>query len=338
MKFLKYLLYAIGILVVIAIVMGLTGPKTYDVSRSAIVSGTPEQVWPYVSSLKNMQQWSPWAEKDTAMVMEYSGTDGTVGSSYTWSGNDEVGKGSQALTDLQPHTYVESELKFREPMESITTGYTRLADTTGGTFVIWGIKGENSFVGRIFATILNMDKMVGPDFEKGLNNLTALMANTSKSASPSYEVIPGEYPGGKYLGVRGSIPFDKMTEFYSTNFPALFPALAKGGAQPAGMPCGLYYSWDEENATTDLAAAVSFTGEMKAPIGMEVIKLPAAKSLTINYLGGYHGLGGAHMAMDEYIGKNKLEPLTPAIEEYVSDPGSEPDSTKWLTKVTYFVK
>ncbi len=104
------------------------------------------------------------------------------------------------------------------------------------------------------------------------------------------------------------------------------------------MPAGLYYEWDVEKMTADLAAAVAFTGDIKTPAGMEVINLPAGKSLTIDYMGGYNGIGSAHEAMDAYMKENKLEQLTPVIEEYVTDPASEPDSTKWLTKVVYFVK
>jgi effector-binding domain-containing protein len=58
----------------------------------------------------------------------------------------------------------------------------------------------------------------------------------------------------------------------------------------------------------------------------------------IEYRGGYGGLAGPHNAMDVYIQANNLEPLTPAIEEYVTDPMQEPDSTKWITKITYLVK
>lgn len=336
MKILKYLLYLVGALVLIGVILGIVGPKSYDVHRSAIVAGTPEQVWPYVSSLKNMQRWSPWAEKDTAMTLEYSGTDGAVGSSTHWSGNKEVGVGSQTITVLEPNSYSETKLNFEEPMSGEATGYTRLADTTGGTFITWGVKGENGFVGRIFASLMSMDKMMAPDFERGLTKLTELMASAPKAAA--YMVEPGEYPGGKYLGVRGSMSFAEIGAFYAKNLPMVIPAVEKAGGKQAGAPCGLYYKWDTEKSMTEMIAGVAVTGNVKAPAGMEVVDLPAVKSLTINYMGGYNGIGNAHMAMDEYIQANKLEQLTPVIEEYITDPGAEPDSTKWLTKIVYFVK
>ena len=339
MKILKYLLYAVIALILIAVILGITGPKSYDVHRTAVVSGTPDQVWPYVSQLKNLNLWSPWAEKDTAMVQEYSGEDGTVGASVSWKGNDQVGTGSQTIAVVDAaNKHFETTLKFMEPMEAEATSYTMLKDTAGGTLVTWGLKGENGFVGRIFATFMNMDKMMAPDFERGLTKLTELMAAAPKEGGASMDVIPGEFAGAKYLGVRGTMTFDKLEAFYEKSYMAIFPALEKAGAKPASAPSGLYYKWDEANMTTELAAAVAFTGDVKAPSGMEVIDVPAGKSLTINYMGGYNGMGKAHEAMDAYIQQNKLSQLAPVIEEYVTDPGTEPDSNKWLTKVVYLVK
>ena len=336
--FFKILLYLFGVLILIALILGVVGPKTYDVHRTAVVSGTPEQLWPLVSSLKKMQEWSPWAEKDPAMTTEYSGTDGTVGSSISWSGNDDVGKGSQTISVLEPTSKVETTLHFLEPMSGEATSYTFLKDTTDGTLVIWGLKGENGFVGKIFGSIMNMDKMMAPDFERGLAKLTALAAALPKAEMPGIGIIPGDYGGGKYLGVKGSMTFDKLQAFYSKNFVAAMTAVEKGGGKVAGAPSGLYYKWDTTTSTTDLAAAIPFTGELKAPAGMEIITLPSGKSLTINYVGGYHGIGKAHEAMDVYMKENKLEQLTPVIEEYITDPMSQPDSNKWVTKVVYFVK
>jgi effector-binding domain-containing protein len=225
-----------------------------------------------------------------------------------------------------------------EPMSGEAIAYIHLKDTTGGTFVTWGLRGENGFVGRIFGSIMNMDKVMAADFEMGLSKLTELMASAPKMETAGLKIVPGEYPGGKYLGIRGTATFDNISAFFAKNFAALFPALEKAGGKPAGTPSGLYYTWDMEKSTTDIAAAVACIGDFKAPAGMEVINLPAAKSLTIDYMGGYNGVGKAHDAMDAYMKENKLEQLTPVIEEYITDPGTEPDSNKWLTRVIYFVK
>ncbi|MBP8087076.1 MAG: SRPBCC family protein, partial [Saprospiraceae bacterium] len=224
MKILKYLLYFVGVLVLIAIVLGFVGPKSFDVNRTAIIPGSPEQVWPYVSSLKNMQLWSPWAEKDTAMVVEYTGTDGTVGSMSNWS-SSKVGKGSQTIIKLEPTSYAETEVNILGLLGAKFTGYVSVKDTTGGSAVTWGMKGENGFMGRFMGSIMNMDKMMAPDFERGLTKLTELVAAAPKMESTSaLKIMPGEYAGGKYLGIHSSMGFDKIPSFYEISYGAIFPA------------------------------------------------------------------------------------------------------------------
>ena len=41
------------------------------------------------------------------------------------------------------------------------------------------------------------------------------------------------------------------------------------------------------------------------------------------------------MAIEGYCKQHGLEAGVPAIEEYVTDPASEPDTSKWLTRIYY---
>lgn len=337
MKFLKYFLYVLLALVGVGIILGLTGPKTYQVERSAVISASPQTVWPFISSIKKTYEWSPFAEGDTTMVIEYFGEDGQVGSGSKWS--SKMGKGEQTLTTVEPQKSTTVHLKFHMPWGVYESdAYMNLATETEGTNVTWGMKGENDFIGRIFGSVMNMEKNVGPQFEKGLTNLQTLVAAQGSGQPVTYEIIPVEYPGGKYLAVRGDITMDMIAPFYEKNLPAIMAAIEKSEAQMAGAPSGLYYTWDMEKGMTGMAAAIPVTGDIKAPTGMEVITLPAHKSLVINYTGGYNGLGNAHMAFDEHMKNNNLEQVAPVIEEYLTDPGMEPDSNKWVTKITYLIK
>jgi len=336
MRFLRILLWILLVFAGILVILGLVGPKTFDVSRTAFIPAPASQVWPHVSSLKATQAWSPWSKRDPNMTLEFKGEDGQVGASYAWSGNDQVGKGEQTVTKLEPTSLVETELKFFMPWgEDIATSYTMLRDTTGGTNVQWGIRGENGFIGRIFGVFMNFDEMMGKDFEEGLGYLQEVVA----SAAPAFTIQPGEYPGGQFLGARAMVNMADMQQFYGDNLGKAFEALKAANLQMTGMPHGLYYSWDMEKGESDMAAAIPFTGTLKkVPDGMSVIDVPAARSLTIEYMGGYGGMAGPHNAMDAYIQENGLTQLTPVMEEYVTDPGTEPDSMKWVTKIIYLVK
>ena len=87
-----------------------------------------------------------------------------------------------------------------------------------------------------------------------------------------------------------------------------------------------------------MVAAVAVQKEVNAPSGVSYFTIPAGKSLTIDYMGGYSGMMAPHNAMDAHMKANNLEQISPVIEEYITDPGSEPDSTKWHTRIIYLIK
>ena len=135
-----------------------------------------------------------------------------------------------------------------------------------------------------------------------------------------------------YAGVRKDVPIADITPFFADNFGRI---MQKAGDQAAGMPCSLTYVWDEENQVADIAAAVPVTGSVE---GLTMFDIPAGKMLMIDYFGAYEAIGAAHVAMDQYMQAHQMEMIPPAIEAYITDPGMEPDTSKWLTRLTYPVK
>ena len=337
MKILKYLLYVLLALVVIGVILGLVGPKTYDVHRSKVIAASPAQVWPYVSNWEKINMWSPWVRMDTTLKLEYAGQQGSVGSKYSWD-SKKMGSGEQTITALDPNRSLEAELKIKMYGESTSKTSIMLHDTAGGTEVTWGMKGENNFMGRIMSSLMNMDKMIGKEYEKGLNSLDSLMATVPKTTTPEMKINTEDYPGGKYLGVRSTIKISEMKDFFGKNFNLAMEGAKTAKAEMAGPPSGLYYTWEQEKNMTDVAAAIPIKNDVKVPKGLTLFVIPASKALTIDYMGGYTGLGSAHGAMAAYIKSNNLTQSAPVIEEYITDHMMEKDSTKWHTKIVYFVK
>lgn len=339
MKVLRILLYIVLVIAAILLILSLLGAKSYEVKRSTVVQATSAEVWPYLSNLENMQPWSPWRRMDSTMVVTFNGDPGKVGSSYSWE-SPKMGKGQQTLTALDPNKRADYDLKFIMPMgESVSQTYFTLADTTGGTKVTWGITGKNGFMSRVFSNFMNFDAMMGKDFENGLTYLKEEMAKNPMGGQATAGISKGPFDGGKYLAVRKTITMAEMEEYFGKNFGLVMNALTAAGIQPTTAPSGLYYSWDEAKGTSDVAAGMGFTGDLaKLPEGSAVIEVPASEAVIMNYYGGYHGLGKAHGDIDAYLKANNLTQGSPVIEEYLTDPGAEPDSTKWLTKIVYPVK
>ena len=122
------------------------------------------------------------------------------------------------------------------------------------------------------------------------------------------------------------------------NLPKIFGKLAEAKAEMAGQPFGLFYDYNEKTQITDMAAAIPVKEKAAIEKGFTTIEIPAQKALLINYYGSYHGTGAAHIAMEKYINANGLKTGLPAMEEYITDPTTEPDSSKWLTKVYYLLE
>lgn len=338
MRALKIILILVGGIVVLLGILGLIGDNQFRYERSITIAAPPSAVWPHVSTFAAMDQWSPWNEMDPAMKKSMEGTDGTVGAISRWEGNEEVGKGEQRIDSIVPNALVKARLKFIEPWEAENDALVELAPDGEGTKVTWAMVGENTFMSKVMGKFMDMDAMIGKDFEKGLAKLKTL-AEETYAAQPKYEITSMEWPGKSYIGKREVVKWGDMKSAFENGFGAGMAAVATAKIEPAGPPSGVYFEWNEKEMTADMIAAIPIAADAKAKLnGQEIYDSPASKALMIAYRGGYGGMMGPHTAMDEYIKAHGLTHHTNVIEEYIKGPGSEPDSTQWLTNIIYLVK
>lgn len=339
MKIIKYLLIGIVVIVAAFFTLALITPNDYSVERSIVINADKAFIMDNVRSLKNMQKWSPWAEYDPNQKVSYTGNDGEVGSVSRWEGNEDVGVGEQEVTKITDNR-VETELRFIEPWESVSNAYVQVDEVEEGYKVSWGFTGTNPFPMNAMGVFMNMDEMIGKDFEKGLNKLKAMAESAPKAeaSNGAYPITEIEFDTHTYLTKRGQMSTAEIGAFYGEHLPAIFEAAGKNGIEITGMPAGLYYSYDEENGTADMAAAIPVAATDKVIDGYEQVTIEPTKALKIEYYGGYENMAEAHYAMDDYMKANGLEINELVVEEYISDPGQEPDTSKWLTNIIYLIK
>ncbi|MGA8891025.1 MAG: SRPBCC family protein [Anaeromyxobacteraceae bacterium] len=147
-------------------------PSTYRIERSAVVNAPVEDVYPNVVVFRKWSRWSPWAKLDPNMAVDYAGPKGGVGSVYHWKGNDKVGEGRMTMTGALKDDLVQIKLEFLKPWEQTSeTTFKFAREGAAQTRVTWTMTGTHDWVGKLFALFMDMDKMVGGDFEKGLANL-----------------------------------------------------------------------------------------------------------------------------------------------------------------------
>ena len=169
MTIISYILLGI---VAFVLFLALIAPKNYNVFRTIEINSPKNTVFPYLKFLEKQNEWSPWAKKDPDMELKFTGIDGEVGAISYWNGNKDVGEGEQEITKIIDGKRVEGRLRFIKPWRSASDCYMDLEETaTGKSKVTWGFSGKNKFPFSIMMLFMSMDKMVGKDFEEGLETL-----------------------------------------------------------------------------------------------------------------------------------------------------------------------
>lgn len=177
MKALKIIGLALVILIVLVLITGLFVDGKYAVEREVSVNKTKQEVFDYVKYLKNQNEFSVWAKIDPTMKTEFRGEDGTVGFVSAWdSENPKAGKGEQKIVKITDGERIDYELHFIEPMESTDYAYLSFAAVNDSTTSVkWGFNGEMKYPMNLMMLFMDMEAMLAPDLQDGLNNLKAIL-------------------------------------------------------------------------------------------------------------------------------------------------------------------
>lgn len=171
---LKKIVGVLAVLIVAVLAYAFTRPDSFVVERRVNISATPEKVFANLNDFHAWEAWSPWAKLDPAMKTTYGGPTMGPGATYAWVGNSDVGEGKMEITEATPSSNVTIKLDFLTPFESHNTTVFTLAPSGAGTEVTWTMSGPATYVTKVMTTFVSMDKMVGGDFEKGLQQLKAV--------------------------------------------------------------------------------------------------------------------------------------------------------------------
>lgn len=178
LKKLGIALGVLGILVAGFVGYAATKPDSFRVERTAAISAPPAQIASYITDFRKWKAWSPWEKLDPAMKTVYSGAETGKGAIYEWSGNDQVGKGRMEILETGD-TRIVIKLDFLVPFEANNVITFNLAPRVGSTDVAWVMEGPQPFMAKVMSVFMNMDAMIGKDFEAGLASLKAEAEKTA---------------------------------------------------------------------------------------------------------------------------------------------------------------
>jgi len=172
MKILKKLSIVLIALVALFFILNLVGPTNYKVERSKTIDAPIEIVYEQISLFNNWDAWSPWKEKDASATYTLDGEDGKVGTRYAWSGDPEsTGEGSMTVNENRANKKFGYDLAFTAPWEMSSKGYFNFSEANNKTTVNWVDEGDIPFMQRGMMLFMDLDGMMGPEFERGLEKI-----------------------------------------------------------------------------------------------------------------------------------------------------------------------
>jgi uncharacterized protein YndB with AHSA1/START domain len=145
---------------------------TYTVERVATIAAEPQQIYDRIADFHQWANWSPWEDLDPDQQRTFSGAESGPGARYAWSGNRKAGRGRMEISSAQPPNEIQVALEFEKPFKSSNTiDFSLTPEGSGRTKVRWTMTGPKTRMTKLMGLFTSMDKMIGPDFEKGLARL-----------------------------------------------------------------------------------------------------------------------------------------------------------------------
>jgi len=165
---LQIILIAFAVIVIVLVIVVAMQPSEFRVARSATMSAPAPAVFAQVNDFHKWEAWNPWGKIDPAMKQTYEGAPAGVGAIYTWVGNKNVGEGRMTLTESRPSNLIRIKLEFFKPFAGTNIAEFTFKPEGNQTAVTWSMAGKNNFMAKAIHLFMNMDKMIGGQFETGL--------------------------------------------------------------------------------------------------------------------------------------------------------------------------
>lgn len=175
----KILLALVAITILLVIIVALQ-PSEFHIARSTTIAAPAQAVFAQVNDFQKWEAWNPWGKIDPAMKQTYEGASAGVGAIYTWRGNNEVGEGRMMIAESRPSDRIRINMEFHKPIAAINTAEFTFKPEGNQTAITWSMFGEKNFVAKAIHLVMDMDKMIGGQFEKGLASMKSVVEAAAK--------------------------------------------------------------------------------------------------------------------------------------------------------------
>jgi len=177
---LRKILVALLVIVVVLVAVIAMQPSEFRVTRATTIAAPAPVVFGQVDNFHKWQAWNPWGKLDPAAKQTSEGSPAGAGAIYAWSGNSQVGEGRMTMVESRPSDLIRIKLEFFKPIAGTSTAEFTFKPEGDQTAVTWTMTGTNGFVAKAMCLVVNMDRMIGDQFEKGLADMKAVAEAAAK--------------------------------------------------------------------------------------------------------------------------------------------------------------
>jgi effector-binding domain-containing protein len=330
--FVKFLI-GLVVVVIAMVVVAFFLSREIHVERSQSINAPAKVVFNQVNNLRTWDKWAVWNQMDPDMKIVFENSGIGKGAAYSWESEDRnLGKGKMTITESVPYDSIATEMDFME--EGTSTGYFLFDENNGVTEVTWGFDTDlgNNPVARWMG--LMFDSMLGPDFEKGLENLKVVSETIVKEKRPIVEIV--RLPKFNYISMRDNVKLEEISDQMGMMYGKLMEITEKQGLSMTNMPYAIYHKID--GGLIDLECGIPvdtvIEGDNNFMAGTSTEKTCASA----NHIGPYTNLETTHTFIQNWIQHNDFNLSGSPMEMYLTDPQLEPDETKWVTVIYYPVQ
>ncbi len=291
-------------------------------------------IYVIVNDLKDWTKWNSWKKADPDLKISYGGRDIHIGGNLTFE-NKDLGKGYAEILEAYQDSLITVKIKSSKLPNPINIGYQIIPEGTKSVYVHFNARmvGLIPFIKR--GMYLGLQKKLDRIFEDDLNGMKEYI---EKMVSGDFGIEKVVYEGQKYFGKIDMVVNTKIPQFYAKQYPRIYHLLDSLGIEITGPPAGLILGWEAQTGLVAIAAALPINVKMDFIPGFSYFEVPKAECLRLKNYGNYTTLRAAHAKMNYVMDNSPFTLGVPIIEEYVTSPSQEPDTSKWLTNVYYLLE
>ncbi|MBK9270657.1 MAG: GyrI-like domain-containing protein [Saprospiraceae bacterium] len=286
-----------------------------------------------INDIKEWPKWLSWKNEDPELSISLGGRHVNQGANFTFEG-PIFGKGRVELEESLKDSLMAAQIINDQWPAKVVVTFQIIPESNSSVLL--------TTRSRIVSKIPFFKRVLYRNFQAeyrnrhqedlaGLKNYIEGMINTQFGADAT--TFPKKY----YVGVKAPIYNMNIPKFYAENFPKVYKLLDSMQIKQSGPPVGLIYDWEGGSNYVYIMAALPVEQKFKPPTGFELEEVPEIPCVKLEVFGHYNNLKTAHVKMDYFMNTSSFTLFPPIIEEYVTNPNEEPDTTKWLTNVYYLL-